>query len=164
MTADTDAFDALVADLDYPMFIVTATADGEQAGCLVGFATQVSIDPQRLLVMLSKQNRTYEVARRAQTLAVHFLGADNDELAALFGEETGDRGDKFASCAWSAGPDGVPVLAGTRGCVVGRVIERVDTGDHVAHLLETIEVRADAVAAPPLSYQAVRDLTPGHDA
>ncbi len=41
----TDAFTELTAAMDYPMFVVTAAAAGEQSGCLVGFATQCSIDP-----------------------------------------------------------------------------------------------------------------------
>ena len=35
-----DAFHSLVADLDYPMFVVTACDGSERAGCLVGFLTQ----------------------------------------------------------------------------------------------------------------------------
>ena len=42
---DQAAFDRLVNRLDYPMLVVTAEADGERAGCLVGFATQCSIQP-----------------------------------------------------------------------------------------------------------------------
>lgn len=30
------AFEALVADPDYPMFVVTAAAGGRRAGCMVG--------------------------------------------------------------------------------------------------------------------------------
>lgn len=30
----------LVAELDYPLFIVTVPAGGERSGCLIGFATQ----------------------------------------------------------------------------------------------------------------------------
>ena len=86
-----EAFHALVAGVEYPMFIVTTAAGDERAGCLVGFATQGSIDPPRLVVMLSKANRTYEVAQRAQELVVHFLHERNRGLAALFGEETGDE-------------------------------------------------------------------------
>jgi flavin reductase (DIM6/NTAB) family NADH-FMN oxidoreductase RutF len=51
-------FNSLVGDLHYPMFIVTACAEGERSGCLIGFATQASIDPPRFLVGLSHQNRT----------------------------------------------------------------------------------------------------------
>jgi len=58
-----ETFDALVGGLDYPMFIVTAAAGGEREGCLVGFATQSSIDPPRFVVCLSKNNRTYRMAK-----------------------------------------------------------------------------------------------------
>ena len=46
----TEEFGSFVSGLDYPMFVVTAAADGRRAGCLVGFTSQVSIDPPRLLV------------------------------------------------------------------------------------------------------------------
>ena len=46
-------FNALASELDYPMFVVTTAAGGAPAGCLVGFATQCSIDPPRFLVCLS---------------------------------------------------------------------------------------------------------------
>ena len=58
----TEAFGKLVSLLDYPMFVVTTRADDEPAGCLVGFASQVSITPPRFLVGLSKRNYTYRVA------------------------------------------------------------------------------------------------------
>jgi hypothetical protein len=49
--------------LDHPMVVVTTRAGNERAGCLVGFATQVSIGPPRFLVGLSKRNRTYRAWR-----------------------------------------------------------------------------------------------------
>ncbi len=158
-----DDFERLVAGLDYPMYVVTTAVDGERAGCLVGFATQASIDPPRLLVLVSKANETYRVASRAPVLVVHYLGVYNHQLAELFGEESGDWTDKFDRCAWEEGPSGVPVLAGVRGWVAGRVLDRLDTGDHVAHLLEPIDA-GFGDAGPPLMLQQVRDLDPGHPA
>ena len=64
-----DAFDELVGGLDYPLWIVTAAAGEERDGCLVGFGCQSSIDPSRFLVCLSKNNRTYRVAKRAEHTA-----------------------------------------------------------------------------------------------
>src|SRR5438067_13436853 len=103
--------DEIAGDLDYPMLVVTAAAGGRRAGCLVGFATQTSIDPSRFLVCLSRLNATYEVACRARTLGVHVLGRGDLDLAELFGGETGHRIDKLARCDWREGPDGVPVLS-----------------------------------------------------
>src|SRR5689334_12194353 len=104
-----------VVGFDYPMFIVTTVdpAAGTRAGCLVGFATQSSIDPFRLLVCLSRQNFTYRVAETATFLAVHAIEEDDEGLIRLFGGETGDEIDKFARCAWRPGPGGVPLLSGS---------------------------------------------------
>lgn len=93
-----DAFDGFVSSLDYPMLIVTTVGGGERAGCLVGFATQCSIDPPRFLVCVSENNRTYRVLRRAETMVVHLVPEDALQLAELFGGETGDEEDKFARC------------------------------------------------------------------
>ena len=39
--------------------VVTAAAGDDREGCLVGFATQASIDPPRILVCLSVENATF---------------------------------------------------------------------------------------------------------
>jgi flavin reductase (DIM6/NTAB) family NADH-FMN oxidoreductase RutF len=163
MTGVTDVFHQLVDGIDYPMYVVTAADGDERAGCLVGFTTQASIDPPRLLVLLSKQNETYRIALRSDVLVAHFLGEDNRDLAALFGEQSGDWTDKFTKCTWHEGPSGVPVLEDVRGWVAGRVAERYDFGDHVGHLLEPIDAAAGA-GRPPLGFQQVRELDPGHPA
>jgi flavin reductase (DIM6/NTAB) family NADH-FMN oxidoreductase RutF len=157
---DREAFERLVNRLDYPMLVVTAEAGGERAGCLVGFATQCSIDPPRFLLCLSRANHTYRVARRARTLVAHVLGREHQELAALFGEQTGDTVDKFARCRWRPGPGG-PVLEACRQWFAGRVLDRFEVGDHVAFLVEPVAAAAGRIGGQ-LSFQDVRRLRPGH--
>jgi flavin reductase (DIM6/NTAB) family NADH-FMN oxidoreductase RutF len=164
MATSSDHFPRLVAGIDYPMFIVTAAVDDARAGCLVGFMTQASIEPARLLVCLSKANATFRVAERAEVLVVHFLGRDDRELAQLFGEETGDEVDKFSRCDWTAGPHGVPVLTGCKGWTAAMMLDRFDSGDHVAFLVEPFNAEARRPGEPQLSFQQVRDLSPGHPA
>jgi flavin reductase (DIM6/NTAB) family NADH-FMN oxidoreductase RutF len=159
---DTDTFDRFIGGLDYPMLVVTVSQDGERSGCLVGFATQCSIDPPQLLVCLSKANHTYRLARDADLLAVHVPAHDQHDLAELFGGETDDEVDKFARCAWSEGPGGTPLLKTPRR-LVGRVLARHDLGDHVGFLLEPVTAeRIDD--RPALTLQMVGDVTPGHPA
>jgi flavin reductase (DIM6/NTAB) family NADH-FMN oxidoreductase RutF len=149
------------------MVVVTAAArdDGELSGCLVGFTTQCSIHPVRSCVWLSTVNHTFGVAARTDTLVVHVLRAGDHEVARVFGEETGDCIDKFARVAWTAGPDGAPVLDGVD-WFGGRVIDRIDDGgDHVAHVLEVMDIgRADRAHEPQLGYQQTKDLAAGHPA
>ncbi|HPX36132.1 MAG TPA: flavin reductase family protein [Mycobacterium sp.] len=166
----TDAFEQFVALLDYPMFVVTTRAGDQRAGCLVGFATQVSIHPSRFLVGLSKRNHTYRTARLAarsegvEHLAVHLLGREHRELARLFGGETGDRVDKFRRCSWSEGPEGLPILHDAAAWFAGRVVRRFDLGDHVGHLLEPLAGDASAKLNGLITYSDVKDLAPGREA
>lgn len=162
-SVDAGEFSEFVAGLDYPLYVVTAVHGGERSGCLVGFTTQVSIDPPRMLVCISDKNHTYRVARDARLLAVHLLSPDQQGLAELFGEETGDDTDKFARCAWRPGPDGVPVLADCARYIVGRVLERLPFGDHTGHLLEPLEVGL-STASVAYSLKDADGMEPGHSA
>ena len=159
----SSTFEELVGQLDYQMFIVTACAGGERAGCLVGFATQASIDPSRFLVGLSRRNRTFRVAQGAPALVVHFVPADADDLAELFGGETGDDIDKFARCAWRPGPGGAPILERLDHWFAGSVLEQVDLGDHVGFLLEPIEGEASG-GQEPFTFHRAKRIEPGHEA
>jgi flavin reductase (DIM6/NTAB) family NADH-FMN oxidoreductase RutF len=150
----------LLAHLDYPMFIVTARDGRELAGCLIGFATQTSIHPPRMLVCLSRENRTTRVARRSPALAVHLVPADRLDLAELFGGETGDDVDKFLLCAWDEGPQGLPIIRGCPGWLVGEVLERHEMGDHVGHLLDPVD--GSMTGDEGLSFHRARVIEPGH--
>jgi flavin reductase (DIM6/NTAB) family NADH-FMN oxidoreductase RutF len=158
------SFERLVGTLDYPMFIVTAALGSERAGCLVGFATQASINPPRFLVGLSDQNRTYRVAREAEMLVVHFVAREAADLAELFGGETGDDVDKFERVAWRPGPGGAPVLEDCENWFAGRVLERIPFGDHVGFLLEPVEAHAGDTGQDELAFHRARHIEPGHEA
>lgn len=160
---DTAEFDAFVEGLDYPMFVVTTRSGEDRGGCLVGFTTQVSIDPPRMMACLSVQNHTYRVAQRASLLAVHLLDPDQRVLAELFGGQTGDEVDKFAQCSWLPGPDGLPLLEDCPRFVVGRVLERIPLGDHVGFVIEPLDVEARE-PGEGLTFEKVEDLEPGHPA
>jgi flavin reductase (DIM6/NTAB) family NADH-FMN oxidoreductase RutF len=152
--------------LEGPMYVVTAAAAGERSGCLVGFAAQCSIEPERHMVWLSKANHTYRVAGSAEYLGVHLLAPDQRGLAAHFGSLTGDEVDKFAGVTWSEGVSGTPVLPDVPAWFVGHVEGRTDGGDHVGFLLEPTAsgVASGARRGRFLRLGDVLDLTPGHPA
>ena len=156
--------EAFVSRQNYPLYVVTAQAAGRRDGCLVGFATQTSIDPLRIMVCLSRANATLRTAEHADHLAVHQLAPEHVDIARLFGEESGDWTDKFSRCAWHPGPHDVPLLDSCAAWLVGRVVEQVDVGDHFGFLLEP--VAADTVTTST-ELLMVKDLPPveaGHPA
>lgn len=158
-----EEFNAFVEDLDFPLFVVTTAHAGERSGCLIGFATQVSIDPPQMLVCISENNHTHRLAQHAGHVVVHLLSPGQHDLASLFGEETGDETDKFARCSWHPGPDGVPVLDDAARHVVGRVRRRLGFADHLGLLLEPV---GTGISGRPVAYRLsdAADLEPGHEA
>jgi flavin reductase (DIM6/NTAB) family NADH-FMN oxidoreductase RutF len=157
--------DQVLSEVDYPVFVVTTVdrRSGERAGCLVGFVTQCSIDPVRFVVCLSERNHTYRVALHSDTLAIHLLSAQREDLAELFGSTTGDEIDKFARCEWTPGPGGVPLLTGASRWFVGTVLDRPRLGDHTGFVVSPSAADINDDEAP-LMFSSVQHLSPGHEA
>lgn len=170
------AYQALVAAADPAMVVVTAAGDDGPSGCLVGFSTECSMAPHRYLVALSRANHTYAVARSATHLGVHLLGAEQHELAAWFGERSGDDVDKLTAVRWRPGPGGTPVLADAPAWFVGRIVvgpdQLVTDTDHGLFVLAPVEAGSASMNGAdagddvihPLRLHDVRDLDPGHPA
>jgi flavin reductase (DIM6/NTAB) family NADH-FMN oxidoreductase RutF len=155
------SFEAIMAGLETPFYVVTAKAGGEHAGCLVGFATRCSIDPPRFGVWLSKLNHTYRIALQQDTLVVHVLRDGDRDLALLFGGQTGDDVDKFAEVDWHPGPGGCPVID-RLDWFAGTVVDRLDTGDHVAFLLAPSGGNCRRGDVRQLDYAEIGDTEAGH--
>lgn len=160
----TDAFEKLVALLNYPMYVVTTQADGVAAGCLVGFASQTSIHPPRFLVGLSRKNHTFRIAGGATHLAVHVFDHEHLDVVELFGAHTGDTINKFDRCSWRPGPAGLPILDDAAAWFAGEILDRFSLGDHVGHLLAPVDGRPPHELESWVSFSDVRHLEPGHEA
>lgn len=159
-----DAFDKLVSLLNYPMYVVTTLADGVAAGCLVGFASQTSIQPPRFLIGLSPKNHTFRVAAHATHLGVHVFDIEHLDVVKLFGSQSGDTVNKFERCHWHSGPAQMPILDDAAAWFAGKILDRFSLGDHVGHLLEPVGGSPPHELERWVSYGDVRDLKPGHEA
>ena len=92
----TEAFEALMADLDQPSYVVTAADGDERAGCLVGFATQCSIEPPRFAVTTATMYFPTAAGRarvcmpcvrgEGHRLRHRVLGPEKDRLVAAIAE------------------------------------------------------------------------------
>lgn len=164
-----EAFDDLVDSIDPPTYVVTARShDGEPVGCLVGFATQCSIEPQRFLVCLSVDNHTFGPAIAAEHLVVHVLRAADRDVAERFGTITADDlphggDDKFSGLTVAEGPGGAPVIVGLD-WFGGRVAGRTECGDHWAIVLDPVDGDASRARERQLGLRAAAGLRAGHPA
>jgi len=153
--------EALVSATDYPLYVVTACAGEKRGGCLAGFVTQSSLQPVRFLICISKANRTFAIADKSDELALHLLGADQRDMASLFGEESGDEIDKFERVQWSVGPAGLPILSECAAWVAGPVVDRMSGGDHEAFLISVSDGGA-GVHEGQFMWSDASGFEPGH--
>jgi flavin reductase (DIM6/NTAB) family NADH-FMN oxidoreductase RutF len=138
-------------------------AGGERSGCLIGFATQCSINPPRYWACISKANHTWKVAVLAETMVLHVPSPEERPLVELFGGETGDDIDKFSRVSWEPGPDGVtPLLSDCPRWFAGRVLQQVDSGDHSSFLIESFAA-SSGTEEGQIGFQDARDVSPGHE-
>ena len=159
------AFESIVGRIDYPMYVVTALIGEERAGCLVGFATQCSIDPARFVVCMSDKNRTTRLLERggADAMVVHLVPEDAGHVVEVFGGDTGDETDKFDRCEWTAGPEGIPLLTDCPSWFAGRIVERMRLGDHIGHVVEPF-AGEDASDGGWFPFSRAKEIEPGHEA
>ncbi len=159
-----DSFEMLMASVAPALVVVTTAAEGERAGCLVGFHSQSSIGPEQYCIWLSKANHTYRVALRASHFVVHFLTDEDLAIAEGFGTRSGEVVDKFAGVDVEEGEDGVPLLVA---CPNRLVLERLtlldDGGDHVCLTTRVLSAESGG-AFTPLRVSDAEHLSPGHDA
>lgn len=157
-----DAFGTLMASADPPLIVFTTVAEGERAGCLVGFHAQSSITPQHYCVWLSKANHTYRVGLRAAHFAVHFLTARDSMIAERFGTLSGQDTDKFAGLDFDLDPHGVPLLEACPNRISLERISVLDDGsDHVC-LTTRVSSAAARGGFVPLRVSSATQLVPGH--
>jgi flavin reductase (DIM6/NTAB) family NADH-FMN oxidoreductase RutF len=150
--------------IDYPYFVVTVRSpEAEMSGCLAGFITQCSIDPPNFLVCISKVNHTLGIAERASGMGLHLLGLRQVGLARLFGEETGDLVDKFASVDWRLGSTGAPLLVDAAVSMEGQILGHFSVGDHEAFLMRGVRAVAGSHSGL-LTLRGAPPLQPGHPA
>jgi flavin reductase (DIM6/NTAB) family NADH-FMN oxidoreductase RutF len=150
--------------IDYPYYIVTVRSpEAEMSGCLAGFVTQCSIDPPNFLVCISKVNHTFGVAERSPGMGLHLLGGQQVDLARLFGEETGDVVDKFASVDWRLGVTGAPLLVDAAVSMEGQVLGHFSVGDHEAFVMRGVRAVAGGHSGL-LTFRSAPPFHPGHPA
>ncbi len=156
------ASDSLTEATNYPLYVVTAGASGAIGGCLAGFVTQSSLRPVRFIVCISKVNHTFAIAERASGLALHLLGADQQRMASLFGERTGDDTEKFNGLEWTSGVTGAPRIRDCAAWVEGPILNHMSAGDHEAFLIAISEGGPGPRQGLFLSSEAT-DFDPGHE-
>ena len=129
--------------MSYGLYVVSAQADGERAGCLINTAVQVTAEPPRISVAVNKENVTADVIARAGAFAVTAVDFTADmPYIGNFGFRTSAGYDKFEKYGCEVTELGSP-YAPEHACAVFscRLIDTVDVGTHYLFIGEVVDAQ-----------------------
>lgn len=110
---------------------VLGVKSGEKINFMTAaWITQVSGNPKKLLVAVSRSHYTAEMIRQAGKFAVNVLAEGQEETAKRFGSSSGRNTDKAAGTSYRM-MDGMPVLDDMAAYMTCTLSDEVEDGDHV---------------------------------
>ncbi len=134
------------------LYLVGATHEGKDYGCVVNTVTQVTAEPAKLMVAINKQNATtsavlasgrFEAAVLCETAPMELIGT--------FGFQTSRETDKFAPFQTARDAHGVPyVTQDTAAHFSCKVVDTLDAGTHmlIIGLVEDAETLSTGAPMP----------------
>lgn len=139
--------------LSYGVYIISTSADGKNAGCVINTLTQVTAEPARLSIALNKNNETLKLIEGSGTFSAVVLSDDvSMDQIRRFGFQCSRDVDKFDGIA--QGRDGLNNPYPTDGACARftcKVVSTTDVGTHVLIVGEVVEAESlDSTA--PLTY------------
>lgn len=131
--------------------VITADAGTGPVGFTATSLTSASLDPPLLSFGLARTASSWPALAAAESVLVHFLAADQQQIAQRFATSGIDR---FAApTRWSRLPTGEPVLDDAPGYLRALIDRRLPVGDH--HLIVARVVGAAAIRDhQPLVYHS----------
>nr|WP_127129292.1 flavin reductase family protein [Georgenia sp. SYP-B2076] len=141
---------------NYPAGVAVITADPGDGpvGLTATSVISVSAEPPLLVFSLAAGSSATPALRRADTVVVHLLGADQIDLAKTFATSGIDR---FADpSVWYRLPTGEPYLPRAATWLRGRIVNQMAAGSSVVMAVQALQTHAsipeDVDDQPPLVY------------
>lgn len=158
---DTGVFRQVCGHFPTGVTAVTArTADGRVAALTVNSFTSVSLEPAKVLFCLATTSSSIAVLQAAERIAIHILGADQEDIARRFAISGMTGAEKLDGIGWTPGPEGVPLIPGTPAVLAGRTDRTITSGDHVIFLVDVDHAGLKEISVPALSFYRGRFAAP----
>ncbi len=110
--------------------------DGEANGFTTCWVSQVSFDPQQVIVAVRREQRTHDLIEHGGVFSLNFLDTGQEELARRFTEPLEDRDGAVGGSPYSTGETGAPLFEEAFAHLECRVVGKMEAGDHTVYLGE----------------------------
>ena len=114
-------------------------ADGEANGFTTCWVSQVSFEPQQIVVAVRKDQHTHDLLESGGVFSLNFLDTSQEDLARRFTEPLKDEGGAVGGSPYTAGEaTGAPLFGEAFAHLECRVVGKMEAGDHTVYLGEVV--------------------------
>lgn len=129
--------------LTYGLFILTAKEGEKDNGCIVNTVTQVTTDPNRIMVAVNKNNLTHDMIVNTGVFNVSVL-TENSKFDTYkhWGFQSGKNVDKLESIVYERADNGLVYIAEeTNAMISAKVVSMTDLGTHTLFLADVTDAK-----------------------
>ncbi|MHB1314147.1 MAG: flavin reductase [Christensenellales bacterium] len=136
--------------ISYGLYILSAKEGEKDNGCVINTAIQVTDNPIRVTVALSKLNYTHDMILRTNAFNLSMLSETVPfEMFKVFGFQSGAATDKFKNIQFERSSNGVPYLMEhTSAYLACKVVSVTDIGTHSMFLADVEDGLILSTVAP----------------
>jgi flavin reductase (DIM6/NTAB) family NADH-FMN oxidoreductase RutF len=154
--------DAVTLASPHPYILVTTASAGGTPNIIgIGWFTITSWKPPMMCISVATERHSYRNLAEVPEFVANFPPPAIARAAWACGTTSGAKVDKFAANGLTPIPSTLvrpPTIGEAMMAWECRVIERVNTGDHVLHVAEIVATRGDASGAAHLYSIHYREL------
>lgn len=114
----------------YGIYLLTCCKGEEINGMPVSWVSQISFDPQLIMVAVHKDRYSHDMIKSSNCFALNLLRKDQRAIMDQFMKKGVTKGEKFKGINYGRGITGTPLLSDTIGFVECEVVSSFQPGDH----------------------------------
>ena len=127
----------ILKTIPYGFYITGVVGEGGEAnGFTTCWVSQVSFDPQQVIVAVQKGQHTHDLIEQGGVFSLNFLDTEQEDLARKFTEPLENRDNTVGGSPYSTGETGAPLFEEAFAHLECRVVGKMEAGDHTVYLGE----------------------------
>jgi len=153
--------------ISYGLYVVSSAFDGKQNGCIVNTVTQVTAEPPKVAVAVSKNNLTTELIQKSGVFnAVALTQSATMLMIGRFGFRNGREMEKYNGIPYEVDVNGIYYPTESVSALFSCKVEcQQDLGTHMLFVGETIETKTlsnDPVMTYEYYHKVIKGKTPAN--
>jgi flavin reductase (DIM6/NTAB) family NADH-FMN oxidoreductase RutF len=148
--ATSTAFRAAMRQLASTVTVITASADGVEAGMTASSICSVSVDPPQMLVCVNRGGRTHELISASQRFAINLLSPQHASIARHYSAPNRTSA-RLTLGRWLRSSSGPPVLADALVSFGCEVQQEIPAATHTVFIGRVLQLSMRN--AEPLMYR-----------